>query len=64
MLIKFSQSHDVFICYFIDIMRVYQLDFYHLYNDLYIKFNNPTFETNELNVFETLIVDESTLRCF
>jgi hypothetical protein len=43
-------------------MKVYQLEFYHLYNDPYIKFNNPTFETNELNVFETLIVDESTLR--
>ncbi len=40
-------------------MKVYQLNFYHLYNDPYTKFNNPTFETNELNVFETLIVDKA-----
>ncbi len=45
-------------------MKVYQLEFYHIYNDPYTKINNPTFETNELNVFETLIVDENTLRCF
>jgi hypothetical protein len=47
-LIKFAQSHNMFICNVIDTMKIYQLK---LYNDPYNKINDPTFD--ELNVFET-----------
>ncbi len=50
-LIKFAQFCTVFVCDFIDAMKIYQLDFYRLYNDPYNKFDDPTF--NELKVFET-----------
>jgi hypothetical protein len=37
-LIKFTQSHNMFICNVIDIMKIYQLK---LYNDPYNKLNDP-----------------------
>jgi len=47
-LIKFAQSHNMFICDVIDVVKIYQLKFY---NDPYNIFDDPTFD--ELNVFET-----------
>jgi hypothetical protein len=32
-LIKFVQSCNIFVCVFIDVMKIYQLKFYRLYND-------------------------------
>ncbi len=49
-LIKLAQSWDIFMCDFIDTMNIFQLEFHHLYNDLYSNFFDPTFD--ELNNFK------------
>ncbi len=50
-LIKMPQFHDVFICDFIDAMKVCQLELYQCSIKPYTKFDNPTFD--ELNVLES-----------
>ncbi len=50
-LIKMRQFHDVFICHFIDAMKVCQLELYQCYVKPYTKFDNPTFD--ELHVLES-----------
>ncbi len=50
-LIKLAQSHDVFICDFIDVVKVCQLELYCLYFDPYTRFDDPPFD--ELKVFES-----------
>ncbi len=52
-LIKLAQSYDVFVCYFIDGVKVCQLDFYHLYFESYTKFDDVTFD--EFKALESLI---------
>jgi hypothetical protein len=39
-LIKFPQSRNVFVCDFIDVVKIYQLKLYWLYSDPYNKFDN------------------------
>jgi hypothetical protein len=51
-LIKLAQSHDVFVCNFIDVAKVCQLELYNLYFDSYTKFDDVF---DELNVLEKLI---------
>jgi len=51
-LIKLTQSHDVFICDFIDMVKVCLLDLYNLYFDPCTKFDDPTFD--EFKAFEPL----------
>ncbi len=45
-LIKLTHSYDVFVCYFIDVVNVFQLDLYlyRFYFDPYTKFDDPTFD--------------------
>jgi hypothetical protein len=43
-LIKLAQSCDVFVCNFIDAMKVCQFELYWLYSDPYIKFDDPIFD--------------------
>jgi hypothetical protein len=50
-LIKLAQSHDVFVSGFINVVKVCQLELYHLYFDPYTKFYDPTFD--EFKVFES-----------
>jgi hypothetical protein len=52
-LIKLAQSYDVFLCYFIDAVKVCQLYFYHLYFESYTKFGDLAFD--EFKTFELLI---------
>jgi hypothetical protein len=52
-LIKLAQSYDVFVCNFIDAMKVCQLQFFWLYSNPYIKIDDPIL--NELNAFESFI---------
>ncbi len=42
----------MFVCYFIDAVKVCQLDFYHLYFESYTKFDDPAFD--EFKTFESL----------
>jgi hypothetical protein len=51
-LIKLAQSHDVFVCNFINVVKVCQLELYNLYFDSYTKFDDIF---DELNVLEKLI---------
>jgi hypothetical protein len=51
-LIKLAQSHDVFVCNFIIVVKVCQLELYNLYFDSYTKFDDVF---NELSVLEKLI---------
>ncbi len=55
-LIKLAQSCDVFVCNFIDAMKVCQLAFYWLYYDPYIKFDDPILY--ELNALESLMTSK------
>ncbi len=50
-LIKFAQSCKVFVCDYIDVVKIYQLGLYQLYNDPYNKFDDPAFD--ELKALET-----------
>jgi hypothetical protein len=50
-LINSTQSHDVLVCDFINVVNSGQLQFYRLYNDPYNKFNDFNFD--EVNVLET-----------
>ncbi len=50
-LIKFSQSRNMFVCDFTKAMKICHLEFYILYNDPYIKFDDPSFD--DLNVLKT-----------
>jgi hypothetical protein len=50
-LIKLAQSHDVFVCSFIDVVKVCQLEFYNLYFNSYTKFDDVF---DKLNVLEKL----------
>ncbi len=43
-LIKLTQSCDVFICEFVDMVKVCQLDFYYFYFDPYAKFDDLVFD--------------------
>jgi hypothetical protein len=43
----------VVVCDFIDVVKVCQLDLYHVYFDPYTKFDDPTFD--ELKVLESFI---------
>jgi hypothetical protein len=47
-LIKLAQSWDIFMCNFIDIMNIFQLEFHHFYIDHYSKFFD---EFNLLKMF-------------
>jgi len=51
-LIKLTHSYDVFVCYFIDAVNVFQLDLYRFYFDPYTKFDDPTFD--EFKALESL----------
>lgn len=51
-LIKLAQSHDVFVCNFIIVVKVCQLELHNLYFDSYTKFDDVF---DELNVLEKLI---------
>ncbi len=42
-LIKFPQSYDVFMCDFINVMKICQLEFYQLYNDSHSQFDDLIF---------------------
>lgn len=50
-LIKLAQSDDVFVCDFIDMVKVCQLDLYNLYFDPCTKFDDLTFD--ELKALES-----------
>jgi hypothetical protein len=43
-LIKFAQSCDVFMCDFINVVKICQLEFYQLYNDSHNQFDDLTFD--------------------
>ncbi len=58
-LIKFTQSRNMFICDFINAMKKFHLEFYILYNDPCIKFDDLSFD--ELNVLETFTNDNLSL---
>ncbi len=51
-LIKVAQIKDVFVCNFVEVVKVAQQEFYRLYCDPYAKFEDPTFDN--FNVIETL----------
>jgi len=51
-LIKLTQSHDVFICDFVNTVKVCQLDLYYFYFDPYTKFEDLAFD--ELKTLESL----------
>ncbi len=51
-LIKVAQIKDVFVCNFVEIVKVAQQELYSLYSDPYAKFEDPTFDN--FNVIETL----------
>ncbi len=50
-LIKFAQSCNLFVCDFIDVMKIYQLELYRLYSDPYNKLYDFAFD--ELKALET-----------
>ncbi len=52
-LIKLAQSYDVSVCYFIDGVKVCQLDFYCLYFESYTKFDDAVFD--EFKALKSLI---------
>jgi len=58
-LIKFAQFRNMFVCDFINAMKICHLKFYLFYNDPYIKFDDPSF--NELNVLETFTNDNLSM---
>jgi len=43
-LVKLTQSCDVFVCEFVDMVKVCQLDLYYFYFNPYTKFDDLTFE--------------------
>jgi hypothetical protein len=43
-LIKFAQSRDVFVCDFVEAVKVYQLDLYYFYFDPYTKLDDLAFD--------------------
>jgi hypothetical protein len=51
-LIKVAQIKDVFVCNFVEVVKVTQQEFYRLYCDPYAKFEDPTFDN--FNVIESL----------
>lgn len=51
-LIKVAQIKNVFVCNFVEIVKVAQQEFYSFYSDPYAKFEDPT--SNIFNVIETL----------
>ncbi len=50
-LIEFAQCCDVLMCDFINVVKIFQLEFYQLYNDSHNQFDDLTFD--EQNVLET-----------
>ncbi len=62
MLIKIAQGKDVFVCDFVENIKLTQHEFYRLYCDPYTRFNDPTF--NDFNAIETITNDVIPMNWF
>ncbi len=60
-LIKFAHFRNIFVCDFIDVMKICQLELYWFYNDPYNKFDDLTF--NELKALETFTNKKLPMNC-
>jgi hypothetical protein len=62
MLIKIAQCRDVFVCDFVEGIKLAQHKLYRLYCDPYIKFDDPTFD--DFNAIETFTNDVLPMNWF